>query len=152
MKQRRTFAPPGVSYVDAFRGLVTIEDDVLGVKRQIEERWPSLEVAFDKDRLVWMIIEHGDTRHSLVFETSTLDGRVIERIEKADQQSPNSIDFLDAMDKVNEEIERDRDRRFSDQIGDFGERFLHALKQDGVRDHEDVYGTRARHPARILNR
>jgi hypothetical protein len=142
-----------MTFVSAYHGLVTVEDDVLGIKRQIVERWPSLDVILDKDRLVWMIIENcenGDQK--LCFETKSLDHRVFDRIEAADQHSPNAVDFFEAMQKHNDELERDRDRRFYEQIGDFGERFMHALKKDGVRDHEDIYGNRLRRPSRILNR
>lgn len=131
----RRLATPGLSYVDANAGrVVTFTDDVLGIKAEILGRWPEItDVLFDTDINKWLIIQtERDGTQSLLFETEYLDGRVIERIERADRSSGRNEDILDEVDKHNDELERDRERRFEDKINDAGERLMFALIQDGL--------------------
>jgi hypothetical protein len=135
--------------MDANRGrLITVSDDVLGIKSQIETRWPELEVVFDNLDEVWVVICHGppEVGDYLAINPPTpyLDERIIKRLERADNRAPGATDPLEEIDKHNAAIERDQERRFEDQIGDFGERFLHALKKDGVRDHCNIESRRPR--------
>jgi hypothetical protein len=159
---KRKPARPGLSYVDANRGrLITVDNDVLGIKAEIESRWPMLEVTFDTIDEVWCIIAHDDTVDYLAINPPTpyLDQRIIRRLERADKvlnPTETGDDVLAEIDKFNAEVEREEERRFEDQIGDFGERFKHALKQDGVLDHCNVENRpgprRRRESHRVANR
>lgn len=139
---RRGSAQKGLSYVDQNRHcMVTIEDDVLGIKREILERWPgfaegrvgSLNVEFDKDSLEWVVIQiERDGTQSMVFSVDKLDQRVIERLERADQNSRSYKPFDEEIDEHNEKLEAERERRFTEQIHDIGERLVHAFHKDGL--------------------
>lgn len=143
MRQRRAPARKGLSYYDANRDrLVTIEDDVLGIKQEIESRWPEVvNVFFDTVDEVWVLTQVNGPEESLLFTTKVLDGRVIERIKRA-ENSVNSEDPLKVIDAHNADVERDQERKFDDQLAEFAERFNHALRKDGFFDVENIYGTR----------
>lgn len=135
-------AKRGQSFRHANR-LLAIENDVLSIKFEVERRWPELEICYDEVDSQWVVIEHcADGIDRLVFTCHELDQRIIDRLYQADQRAPDYSDFLDRIDNANAEVERDKERRFSDQIGDFGERFVHALRKDGVLNHVDVFGNR----------
>lgn len=131
-----------MSYVDANRGrVVTFTDDVLGIKRAILDRWPgwaerrfgALNVEFDNEAEEWIILQiEKNGTESLVFATKCLDQRVIERLQRADQAANNGVDFAEEIDKENERLERERERRFEEQIADATERLVHAFKKDGL--------------------
>lgn len=131
---RRQQARVGLSYVDANHGrVVSIEQDVLDIQRQIMERWPELEVYFDKDQLEYIVIEHcKDGVDRLACARPYLDQRLLTDLENADSHRAGQEDPLDMVDALNDEIERRRDQEFSDRIGDAGERLLFAMRQDGV--------------------
>ena len=146
----KELARPGLSYVDAQSGrIVEIQGDVLDVKTQIRERWPNINVYWDNQEKQWIftqICEDGTER--LFMKRKELDSRCVEAVAAADPSSRTYEDPIDAIDKHNAEVERDRDRRFENQMGDVGERFLHALRKDGVMDHPDIYGTRLKNRRR----
>ena len=152
MMRRVAVARNGLTYFDVNRHcLVEVSGEVLEIKRQIEERWPGvLDVHFDKERLKYVVSQRDRKGNwSLLFETDRLNHGTIERIHRAETQS--ATELLAEIDSHNEALEADQDRKFEDQIGDFGERFAFALKQDGVRDHEDIFGIPNRRPRRLVN-
>lgn len=128
---RLKVASRDLSIVDANGGrLVTYQEDVLGIKRRIEETWPELCVVFDLVDEEWVIYEQClDGVDRLLFKTRVLDQRAMDRIARADM---NSQDPLKDIDDYNDALEREQDRRFEDAIGDAGERLAHALWKDGV--------------------
>lgn len=149
MKRRATVPRgSGMSYADMNRNcLVTIEDDVLSVKKQILDRWPDFigDVYWDKDRMVWIITQiEVDGTESLLFESQTLDQRVIGRIEAADRWSRDNPDILDEIDKLNDQREKEIDAKTNEQLVEVADRLRHAWKKDGLYDHPDVYGVRLR--------
>ena len=130
----RRLARPGLSYLDANKNrLITIERDVLDIKARIQENWPELDVFFDEVDEQWVVVEHcGDGVDRLVLTTDTLDERVLDRLHKADGHRADARDPLDVIDAENEKLERELERKHDDQLGDAGERLLHALRKDGV--------------------
>jgi hypothetical protein len=153
MPRRATPQHAGLSYFDANRNcLVEVSGECLEYKRQIQERWPGvIDCWFDKDRLHFVVTVkdiHG--KESMLFNTDRLNESTIERIQRAQDITPEEL--IADIDNHNAEIEADQDRRFSDQIGDFGERFMHALKKDGFDADGDIWGVRNRRPKRLVNR
>jgi hypothetical protein len=136
---RRRPSKPGLSYFEANRGrLVTIEEDVLGIKAEIERRWPTLEVYLDKEHFengdpAYIVVEKcTDGVERLVGEYPTLDRRVIERLEAADNHIRGQEDPLAIVDAYNAQVEREHERKFEDAIGAANERLIWALQKDGV--------------------
>ena len=117
--------------------VVTIEDDVLGIKRRIEQRWPDLRVYIDKDNIEngypgFIVAEiRKDGEEELVGEYEWLDERLIQRLEQADQWRVGNdvVKLMDALDAV---AQREQDHKLSEAIGDATERMAHALVKDGV--------------------
>lgn len=130
----------GMTYVDANPGrLVTIEDDVLDIKRRIEQRWPEIEVYFDSENFAegkpaFLITEKcRDGVERLVCTLPTLNEEVIRTLEKADTHVQGQEDFNAINEAYNAAVEEENNRKFEEQIGEAGERFLHALGKDGLR-------------------
>lgn len=131
---RRRQAQVGLSYVDANSGrVVSIESDVFDIKHRIEERWPELEVYYDKDQMEFLVIEHcEDGVDRLACARPYLDERLIKDLEAADSMVKGQEDPLTMVDALNDAIEKRRDYEFSELMGDIGERMMHALKKDGL--------------------
>ena len=130
----------GMTYVDANPGrLVTIEDDVLDIKRRIEERWPEIEVYFDKENFsagkpAFLITEKcRDGVERLVCALATHNEDVLRTLEKADTYVAGQEDFNAINEAYNTAVEKENERKFEEQIGEAGERFMHALGKDGLR-------------------
>jgi len=150
---RRRPSRPGLSYLDANRGrLVTIEDDVLGIKNEIQARWPELEVYFDTEQEEWIIVEHcRDHVDRFVLSTKQLDQRILDRLVKADQWRHGN-DVLKEIDSLNDAVEREHDRQLEEICVDVAERLRFAFKKDGLYDHLDIYGPRSRSLPTVRNR
>jgi hypothetical protein len=139
MKPKRRLPPRGTSYVDANKGLVvTLEDDVNGIKNEIEGRWPMLQLCIDTTPDIqepFLIIEHClDNTDRLVFSTDTLDGRTVDRCARA-----YDCDIEAEVDAGNAARDAEIDRKFSDKIGDASERLMHAIRKDGLGGIPSVY-------------
>lgn len=141
---KRRLARPGLSYIEANSGrLVTESAQLLDMKGRIRERWPELDVVFDHEDHKFLVIQTmPDGSEHMFMSRSYCDERLIVDIAKCDPTNRHFIDPAEAVDKHNESIERERDRELEELSGDFGERFIHALKKDGFYDHEDITGVR----------
>lgn len=137
---KRQLARPGLSYVQANNGrLVTYSEDVLGIKRRIEDRWPDeLSVVFDDVDEVWCVIEHcRDGVDRLVFDTPCLNESAYQRLERAFERTPDQM--LAEIDRHNKAVEQEMDRKFEDRMGDAAERLWWALRKDGVTHYPKVF-------------
>lgn len=137
-RKKRALAKKGLSYVDANRGrVVTIEDDVLGIKAQIEERWPNLYVVIDYDGgangdPTFCVVERcADGVDRLGLERPYLDERLIRDLEAADTWRSGQEDPFALIEAHNAKMEAEEEARFADLIGDVGERLAHAFVKDG---------------------
>jgi hypothetical protein len=73
-------------YYDAEQGeLVELEDDVLGIVRQINDLFDRrVAVNLDREMECYHITEHcADGTERLIFSTDVLDGRTLERLQRA---------------------------------------------------------------------
>lgn len=138
---RRRLARPGLSYFDANLGrLVTEGPDVVDIKSRIRERWPNLNTYYDTVDRVWCITQTcEDGTERLFMLRPVLSEQTLMDIAKADPTNRNFQDPLKAIDDHNAHVDRERDRELEEIAGDFGERLIHALKQDGFYDHENIY-------------
>lgn len=139
----RQLARPGLSYLEANSGrLVTETAELLDMKAQIRSRWPSLDVYFDHYERKFIVTQMCDGVEKFVLSRPYCGDRILADIAKCDPSNPSYRDPIEEVDKYNEKVERERDRELEEIAGDFGERFLHALKKDGLLDHEDIYGAK----------
>lgn len=138
----RTPAKPGLSIVDANPGrLITYQEDVLGVKREIEQRWAGLlSVFFDTDMECWVIVEHClDGTDRVAFTTEALSQATVDKIHRSDQASRSYLDPNEAHDAADKEEAREKDWNLSEKVGAAAERLYHALRKDGVIDRPQVF-------------
>ena len=147
----RQLSRPGLSIVDANKGrLITYQDDVLDVKRRIEQRWSGqVSTFFDRDAECWVVVEHcKDFTDRVMFTTQFLSQGTIDRIDRADQASRSYVDPNETYERMDREEERAKDHSMSEAIGEAGERLFLALRKDGVIHAPRVYfsksGLRAR--------
>jgi hypothetical protein len=140
----RQLSKPGLSIVDANKGrLITFQDDVLDIKRQIEREWPGLVSCFfdeDPSQECWVIVEHcKDGTDSVMFTTDFLSQATIDKIHRADQASRSYVDPNKAYEDMDREEEREKNHSLSEAIGEAGERLFLALRKDGVIHAPRVY-------------
>jgi hypothetical protein len=117
------------------------------MKARIETRWPELKCVFDMVDMEWSIIQtnyNGEMSLALGQTFKALDERVYRRLERADEQSPAVEDLETAVDRFNDEKERDSERILENISGDAAERLAWAFKRDGLLDHADIYGPKPR--------
>jgi hypothetical protein len=130
----RTPAKPGLSIVDANPGrLITFQEDVLGVKKEIERRWAGLlSVFFDNENEEWVIVEHCvDGTDRVGFTTPALCQATIDKIHRSDQDSRSYVDPESAYLKADKEEKNQKDWNLSQKVGEASERLYHALRKDG---------------------
>lgn len=122
-------------YYDAEQGaMVELEDDVLGIVRQIHELYDQ-RIAVNLDPITewYHITEHcDDGAERLIFSTDVLDGRTLERLQKADSQWRSYEDPYDASEKAQDEAQAAIDARYRDRLYEEGERLMHAMKRSGL--------------------
>lgn len=132
---KRKLARPGLSYFDAnLDRLVEVSGEVLDIKNEIRARWPSVNMWYDTFDEVWVLtVTLEDNTERLFMQRKELPPReeLMLQIAKADPTHRLYEDPIEAVDRDNAQIEREHERRFSDQMGDAGERLLSALRKDG---------------------
>jgi hypothetical protein len=110
---------------------IRVEDDVGSIAKQIQEISPRLKLEWNWKGEFFMVIETADTpdglEERLVTTCRELDGRLLQRVREI--TSP-SYSFLDEVERIDLEAERDKDRRFSERVGEAGEHAAHALRKD----------------------
>lgn len=129
----------GLTYFDANKQrLITIEDDVLGIKAEILKTWSQIRVYFDEWDEKWILTEVcDDGEERLVFDTEQLDQRVLDRLHRAD--GATGVDFLYEIEKEEARLQKDRRDKFLDQIGDVAERLQTAMHRDGITNRPKIF-------------
>jgi hypothetical protein len=134
MSDRIEIRPASVAQViRSRRGVrVVITDDVCDVARRVEEINPEFRLEYDPLEAFFVVYQRrelptGEVKEQLVATALDCDARLVEEVRKA--ASP-SYDLAGEMERLDARAERDRRHRFSEQIGDAGERLAHALCND----------------------
>lgn len=125
--------------------LVSIERDpeAVAIKREIERRWPDLEVYEDLETREFVIIHRpNNAEEYIALKPKRLTWSLIDRISAADQASAGYVDFMEELEKAWAEEERDEDWKLSQIAGDAAERLAWAFKKDGLIDHDNIYGAK----------
>lgn len=144
MAKPRTLAQPGQSLVEASQGrLITYAEDVLDIKGRIEREFRgAIGCIFDTDPSAecWVITQFDrDGTESLLFTTKFLTESTVERIRRADQASGRGQDFLIDFEKDEQRLEREKDHKLSEKLGDAAEHFAYALRKDGLSHRPTVF-------------
>lgn len=132
--QRRQPSRPGLSYFQANRNrLIELGPDVLGIKGDIEARWPGvLTCYFDDWTDEWVVVEHREGMDHFVMKTKRLDQSVIDKLKRIDQAAHPQGDVNAKLEADDAQAEKDREHKLSESIGEPIERFEHALMGSGL--------------------
>jgi hypothetical protein len=114
-------------------GLVELEDDVLGVVSRVREITDGRVTVELDDHTGWFhLVEHcEDTTDRLVFSTQQLDGRVVERLLKADAHSRLHEDPYDAAEREQDEIWNAQQAAGLEKVKEAGEELAFHLRKAG---------------------
>jgi hypothetical protein len=115
-------------------GMVTLEDDVLSIVRQVRERYGTkVSIELDENRGVYHFVEHCEDRTDrLIFSTSELDQRALERLLQGDSHAHAYQDPYDAAERAQDELNAKRDAMFGEKVKEVGEELAHALRKEGM--------------------
>jgi hypothetical protein len=121
------------AWYDQRLGMVTLEDDVLSIVRQVRELYGSrVTIELDPDRGCYHFVEHcEDHTDRLIFTTTELDGRALDRLLMSDSHARTYQDPYDAAERAQDELNALKDRRDSERVMEAGEELAHALSKDG---------------------
>lgn len=105
---------------------VLVEDDVCNVARDLRDIDASLMLRFNDEGkyVVYQKQEHGE---QLVGVYDDLDQRIVDR---AREYTNPAYRLADELEQVDARREHDRDREFSEQVGEMSERLAHAVRED----------------------
>jgi hypothetical protein len=106
---------------------ITVEADVGNVVKQIREIDPRLGVIWDDDGEFFAVVEQDGLKQRIVLTALELDHRVLERLREI--SSPD-YDYVAEMDRMDAVADREKDHRFSEEVGENAELMAHALRKD----------------------
>jgi hypothetical protein len=117
-------------------GLVTLEDDVLSIVRQVRELYGKrIVVSLDETTGNYVFSENcEDGTERLVFVCDTLDARALERLQNADSRSPAYEDAYDRAEREQDEATAARDEELRTRVSEPLERLIHSQKKSGDQD------------------
>lgn len=108
--------------------VVEIDNDVLGIAKQLLEIHPSLRLRYSEAGeyfVVYQILEGG--KQHMVTTALELDGRLLDRVREV---ASEGYDFLSEIERREAKVQADHDHRIREQIGEGGERLAHAIRAD----------------------
>jgi hypothetical protein len=122
------------AWYDSRLGMVTLEDDVLSIVRQVRELYgDKVTIELDEYQGCYHFVEHSDDHTDrLIFSTTELDARALDRLLRSDSMSRIYQDPYDAAERAQDESLAERDARDSERLYAEGERLAHALRKDGM--------------------
>lgn len=156
---RRSSGVTGLTFEEANPGgritRSTISSDVLDARTRIERDYPRVRCYTDLETREHVVTQRlADGTEELVFAIPFARGFHEELIRARLERARNDLsDPLEEIDKYNAAVEAEQEHRFSEQIGDIGEKLAHAFAQDGltVRPRMVPMSVRMRKPSRLQN-
>jgi hypothetical protein len=122
------------AWYDQRLGMVTLEDDVLSIVRQVRELYGNrVSIELDENHGMYHFVEHGeDHTDRLIFSTPELDYPAFVRLQQSDSQGRIYQDPYDAAERAQDELNAEKDRVFGEQVKEVGEELAHALRKEGM--------------------
>jgi hypothetical protein len=107
---------------------VGIEADLLDILAQVKEIDERLSIRWSVSGEYFAVYERMPSgKDELVFTTTELDQRVVDRLRLI---SSTGYDFVKEMDKMDDEADREKQRKLHEEVGERGEELAHALRKD----------------------
>jgi len=115
-------------------GWVTLDDDVLSIVRQVRDLYGNrVSIELNQHNGEYVFVEHcEDQTDRLIFTTTELDGRALDRLLKADSQTRMHEDPYDAAERSQDELQHSIDEYYRGYIGEAGAHLAHAMKREGT--------------------
>jgi hypothetical protein len=107
--------------------VVAIDDDVSGIAQQLKEIDPQLRLRYSEAGEYFAVYCETPQETYLVTTAQELDGRILQRIRKV---ASGRYDYVAELDALDARAERERDRAFSEQMGEAHQQLKHALQKD----------------------
>lgn len=116
---------------------VLIEEDVGSVVAQIQEIDATLRVRYSEAGGFFVVYQVTDDGEKLVTTAQELDGRLVQRLQEI---AHPEYDYVAELEAKEDAADRARDERFSEQVGEIGERMAWAMRRDtsGITGHMRV--------------
>jgi hypothetical protein len=113
--------------------MVTLDDDVLSIVRQVRELYGRrVSVMLDEDLGVYHFVENvNDHEQRLIFSVSELDARALERLQRSDSHGRTYEDPYDAAERSQDADRAAYDARYGEHVKEVGEELAHALRREG---------------------
>lgn len=114
-------------------GLVTLDDDVLSIVRQVRELYDGrVYVNMDEEHGTYHFVEQcEDGTDRLVFSTTELDGRCLTRLQEADSTGRGYVDPYDRVEREQDENHRRMQEEKLEEVRDIAEHLHNALHGTG---------------------
>lgn len=119
-------------------GLLTLDDDVLGIVSQVRQEFGNrVQIELDPDTGWYHFVEYcEDTTMRLIFSVLDLDSEdVLDRLRRADSQSRLYEDPYEAAERDQDEAQKLIDEQIKERIREHGEELAHALREGGMAPH-----------------
>jgi hypothetical protein len=117
-------------------GLVTLEDDVLSIVRQVREQYGNrVNIRLEPTTGQYVFSENcADGTERLIFASEHLDQRDLDRLMQADSTLRGYEDTYEKAEREQDEDQAQMEKEMLEELREQGERLAHALRQDGVDD------------------
>jgi hypothetical protein len=124
------------SFYDRRAGLVTLDDDVLSIVRQVRELYGGrVFVLLDDNTGAFHFVESSDDgSEKLIFTTDVLDARCLSRLQQADSQWWGHEDPYLALEQEQDADDAAHQTNMQENFREPLERFVHQLKHDGIEE------------------
>lgn len=134
-------SPATINQIRSGRGgrVIEIQDDVACIARDLKDVHEDVRLGFNERGGYFVVYQldrepaTGAVMGEHIVTTwdpevnGELDQRLVQRVRRISQPDYSVADDLDRMDR---EVEREHDRRFSEQVGEKAELLAHAIRKD----------------------
>jgi hypothetical protein len=124
------------------RGItVFVDSDALDVSKQLSEmQFPSgygtLRLAWNEFREEFVVVQvKDDGSEHFVTSAKQADGRLIDRVRRITHPSYN---FAQELDEIDAKADRERARKFSEQVAQYAEKLAFAIRKDTSSPRTDI--------------
>ena len=107
--------------------MVGIEGDLLDIVAQIKDFSPDLSVRWSTAGEYFAVYERVNGKDELVFTTTELDQRVVERLRLI---ASSSYDYVKDITQIDKNRDAEIDHKHHEEVGERGEVLAHALRKD----------------------
>lgn len=113
-------------------GFVTLTDDVLGIVSQIKKLYGDrVTVELDEQQGAFHLVGHENGEDYLIFTTSELDQRALDRLLQADSQQRGFRDSYDEVERAQDALDKAKEQAMRESIGAMGEELLFHIQKEG---------------------